>query len=69
MGRLTDIQHDYQRVIVSTQHIHLDHDHCLEIIAVRGPAGDVGRLADSLRTVKGVKHGTVSMNSAGKELE
>ena len=69
MGRLTDIQHDYQHVIVSTQHIHLDHDHCLEIIAVRGPAGDVGRLADSLRTVKGVKHGTVSMNSAGKEPE
>ena len=69
MGRLTDIQHDYQRVIVSTQHIHLDHDHCLEIIAVRGPAGDVERLAEALRSVKGVKHGTISMNSAGKELE
>ena len=69
MGRMTDIQHDYHHLIVSTQHIHLDHDHCLEIIAVRGHAREVGRLADSLRTVKGVKHGTVSMNSAGKELE
>jgi CopG family nickel-responsive transcriptional regulator len=69
MGRMTDIQHDYHHLIVSTQHIHLDHDHCLEILAVRGQARDVGRLADSLRTVKGVKHGTVSMNSAGKELE
>jgi CopG family nickel-responsive transcriptional regulator len=47
----------------------LDHDHCLEIIAVRGPAAEVERLADSLRSVKGVKHGTVSMNSAGKDLE
>ncbi len=69
VGRLTDLQHDYQRLIVSTQHIHLDHDHCLEIIAVRGRAGDVGRLADALRAVKGVKHGTISMNSSGKELE
>lgn len=63
-GRLTDIQHDYQRLIISTQHVHLDHDHCLEIIAVRGRAGDIRRLADALRTVKGVKHGTISMTSA-----
>jgi CopG family nickel-responsive transcriptional regulator len=56
-------------LIISTQHIHLDHDHCLEIIAVRGPAVDVGKLADSLRSVKGVKHGTVSMSSVGKDLD
>ena len=69
LGRITDIQHDYHHLIISTQHIHLDHDHCLEIIAVRGRAGDVGRLADSLRSIKGVKHGTVSMSTAGKDLE
>lgn len=69
LGRMTDIQHDHHHLIISTQHIHLDHDHCLEIIAVRGPATDVGRLADSLRSVKGVKHGTISMSSAGKDLE
>ncbi len=69
VGRLTDIQHDHQRIIVSAQHIHLDHDHCLEIIAVRGRAAEVGRLADALRAVRGVKHGTVSMNTAGKELD
>jgi len=65
MSRITDIQHDFHRLIISTQHIHLDHDHCLEIIAVRGRAGEVGRLADSLRSIKGVMHGTVSMASAG----
>ncbi|MCX6561155.1 MAG: nickel-responsive transcriptional regulator NikR [Candidatus Aminicenantes bacterium] len=69
LGRITDIQHDYHHLIISTQHIHLDHDHCLEIIAVRGRAGDVGRLADSLRSIKGVKHGTVSMSTAGQDLE
>jgi CopG family nickel-responsive transcriptional regulator len=69
LGRITDIQHDYHHLIISTQHIHLDHDHCLEIIAVRGPAANVERLANSLRSIKGVKHGTVSMSSAGKDLE
>lgn len=65
MGRITDIQHDFHALIISTQHVHLDHDHCLEIIAVRGKAGEVGRLADALRSIKGVMHGTVSMSSAG----
>ena len=69
VGRLTDLQHDYQRIIISTQHVHLDHDNCLEIIAVRGGPDDVRRLADTLRTIKGVKHGTVSMSSTGKDLE
>lgn len=69
LARITDIQHDYHPLIVSTQHIHLDHDHCLEIIAVRGRAAQVGRLADSLRAIKGVKHGTVSMSSSGKDLD
>jgi len=69
MGHMTDIQHDYHHLIISTQHIHLDHDLCLEIIAVRGPAAEVGKLADSLRSVKGVMHGTVSMSSVGKDLD
>jgi CopG family nickel-responsive transcriptional regulator len=69
MGRITDIQHDYHRLIISAQHIHLDHDHCLEIIAVRGRAGEVSRLADALRSIKGVMHGTVSMSGAAKNLE
>jgi len=69
VGRITDIQHEYHHLIISAQHIHLDYDHCLEIIAVRGPAADAERLADSLRSIKGVKHGTVSMSSTGRDLE
>jgi CopG family nickel-responsive transcriptional regulator len=68
VGRLTDIQHDAHDLIVSTQHIHLDHDHCLEIIAVRGHAAEVRRLADALRSVKGVLQGTVNMASTGQKL-
>ncbi len=28
LNRITDIQHDYQKLIISTQHVHLDHDNC-----------------------------------------
>ena len=69
MGRITDIQHDYHHLIISTQHVHLDHDRCLEIIAVRGRAGELDRLADSLRSIKGVMHGTLSMASAGRGMD
>lgn len=39
LNKVTDIQHDSQKVIISTQHVHLDHDNCLEIVAVRGKPG------------------------------
>jgi CopG family nickel-responsive transcriptional regulator len=68
VNRLTDLQHDAHNLIISTQHIHLDHNHCLEIIAVRGRASEARRLADSLRSVKGVLQGTVNMASTGKKL-
>lgn len=68
-NKLTDIQHDFQEAIISTQHIHLDHDNCLEIIAAKGKPKDIKHLADTLKSVKGVKHGTLSMSSTGKDIK
>jgi CopG family nickel-responsive transcriptional regulator len=65
VNKLMDIQHDFGKIIISTQHIHLDHDNCLEIIAVKGNPKETQRLADSLKSVKGVKHGTLSMSATG----
>ena len=69
LGRITDIQHNHQQVIISTQHIHLDYDNCLEIVAVRGNPAEVQRLADMLKSIKGVKHGILNMSSTGKGIE
>jgi CopG family nickel-responsive transcriptional regulator len=69
VNRVIDIQHDFQNIIVSTQHIHLDHDNCLEIVAVRGNARDVKRVADMLQSVRGVRYGTLSMSSIGKDID
>jgi len=68
VNKLTDIQHDHQKVIISTQHIHLDHDNCLELIAVKGHPREAQKLADTLKSVKGVKHGTLTMSSTGEGL-
>jgi CopG family nickel-responsive transcriptional regulator len=69
MSRVTDTQHEFQKVIISTQHIHLDHHNCLEIVAARGKAGEVQKLADALRSIKGVRHATLSMSSTGRDIE
>ncbi len=66
VNKLLDIQHDHGTMIISAQHVHLDHDNCLEIIAVKGPGAKVKALADSLKSVKGVKHATLSVTTAGK---
>ncbi|HOD74789.1 MAG TPA: nickel-responsive transcriptional regulator NikR [Syntrophorhabdaceae bacterium] len=69
LNKVTDLQHDYQHTIISTQHVHLDHNNCLEIVAVRGKPDEVRRLAEMLRAIKGIKHCTLSMSSTGKGLE
>ena len=68
VNNLTDIQHDFHTLIISSQHIHLDHDNCLEIIVVRGKPTEVRELADKLKAAKGVKYGSLSIATTGKEL-
>jgi CopG family nickel-responsive transcriptional regulator len=68
LNNLTDIQHDFQKLIISTQHIHLDHDNCLEIIAVKGNTKKIQKLSDTLKSIKGVKYGTLSMSTIGKDI-
>jgi CopG family transcriptional regulator, nickel-responsive regulator len=62
-SRLNDLQHDYFEVILSTQHFHLNHDNCLEIIAVKGTANILTELADKLIGMKGIIHGKLVMSA------
>jgi len=68
VNKLLDIQHDFGAIIISAQHIHLDHNNCLELLAVRGAPGKVQRLSESLKAVKGVKHATLSMSTTGRDI-
>jgi CopG family nickel-responsive transcriptional regulator len=66
--KLTDLQHEFHRSILSTLHVHLDHDNCLEVLVVRGKAATLRKIADALISTKGVKHGRLTITTSGAEL-
>src|SRR5271154_5563057 len=66
--KLTGMQHDFHRNIISTIHVHLDHDNCLEVLIVKGKAKNVQKIADALISTKGVKHGRLTLTTSGAEL-
>ncbi|HXH85437.1 MAG TPA: nickel-responsive transcriptional regulator NikR [Nitrospira sp.] len=66
--KLTHIQHDFQGHIMAGMHVHLDHDHCLEVLVVKGKGAEIRTVADALVSVKGVKHGKLTMTTTGKGL-
>ena len=66
--KLVDMQHEFHRNILSTLHVHLDHDNCLEVLVVRGKARVVQKVADALISTKGVKHGRLTITTSGAEL-
>jgi CopG family nickel-responsive transcriptional regulator len=61
--KLTDVQHAHHECIVSTTHVHLDHNTCLEVLVVKGESKRVQKLADVLISIKGVQHGRLVMTS------
>jgi CopG family nickel-responsive transcriptional regulator len=64
LSKSNNIQHNYFEVILSSQHFHLSHDNCLEIIAVKGQANILTELSDKLIGIKGIKHGKLIMSKA-----
>ncbi len=67
-SKLTDIQHDCHGQILSGMHVHLDHNHCLEVLVVKGKGTEIKKVADALVSVKGVKHGKLTMTTTAKTL-
>lgn len=59
-ARLDKIQHRHASEVISVMHVHLDHDSCLEIVAVRGQSRIVHNMADCMLGLKGVRHGKLT---------
>ena len=55
--RLTDLAHDHHNLIISTMHVHLTHESCLEVIVVKGSGEQIRAFSDTLISTRGVKHG------------
>ena len=69
VSRLTDIQHDFHDLVISSQHVHLDHNNCLEIIAAKGSPEKIETLATKIKASKGVKDCHLSMTTIGKNID
>jgi len=68
LDKLVGVQHDYQDIIISSQHIHLDHHNCMEIIVVKGTMAKLFELETILKATKGVKHTTLAKSTLGDEI-
>ncbi|MDP2922698.1 MAG: nickel-responsive transcriptional regulator NikR [Candidatus Omnitrophota bacterium] len=62
VNKSLSIQHEFSHIILATQHVHLDHNSCLEIIALKGKAEGLKALSDKLIALKGIKHGKLVMS-------
>ena len=59
--RLTKAQHENHDLVLSTLHVHLDHDNCLEAAILQGHAADVRKFADATIAETGVRHGDLHL--------
>jgi CopG family nickel-responsive transcriptional regulator len=66
--RVTEVQHDFHHHIVSSTHVHMDHDNCMEVIIVRGKAGEIQELASRLIALRGIRDGNLAMSSTGQAI-
>ena len=66
--KLTEIQHRYHSFVVSTLHVHLDHDNCLEVLVLRAKSGEIQTIADLLTSTKGVKHCKLMITASDNNL-
>jgi len=55
LNHVVETQHKFEGTVLSSMHLHLTENKCLEIIAVRGKASEVKLLSQELVTRKGVK--------------
>lgn len=65
---LLQLQHRHHDLIISVMHVHLEHEHCLEVMVIKGPVWQARDLAARIIGVKGVKHGKLTISSTGKSL-
>jgi len=64
--KLTNLQHDYHKVILSNLHVHLDHDRCMEVIALLGPSAEVQKFGELIGSIKGVQHAQLTITAAAE---
>ncbi|MGA2610491.1 MAG: nickel-responsive transcriptional regulator NikR [Terriglobia bacterium] len=68
-AKLIEAQHAAASKVLAATHVHLDHHHCLEVVILKGRSGEVKTLADRILSLRGVKHGQLTVTTTGKNLK
>lgn len=68
MQRLTEVQHDFGDMVICTQHVHLDHHNCMEVLILKGKSAQIKSLFNSLKAIKGLKHSSLSASTTGGDI-
>jgi CopG family nickel-responsive transcriptional regulator len=66
--KIITVQHNYLHLVITTLHVHLDHDNCLEVLVLKGSSREAREVAERLIAAKGVKFGRLSLATTGKNL-
>jgi CopG family nickel-responsive transcriptional regulator len=69
VDKIIDIQHKFSSIIVSSQHVHMDKENCMEIIVVKGKVEKIKDLYFYLKALKGVKYSAITKATSGKSLK
>jgi CopG family nickel-responsive transcriptional regulator len=64
-AKLIEAQHEAASKVLAATHVHLDHHHCLEVVILKGRSGEVKSLADRILSLRGVKHGQLTVTTTG----
>ncbi|MDH5232315.1 MAG: nickel-responsive transcriptional regulator NikR [Gammaproteobacteria bacterium] len=60
-GRITSAHHAHHDLTITSMHVHLDHDNCLEVVILKGTIAAVQEFANTVMSVRGVRHGQLHM--------
>jgi len=69
VGKIIGIQHKFPNMVKASQHIHLDHHNCLEVIIAEGEPEKIKSLAFQLKALRGVKHCVFTPTTTGKAIK
>jgi len=61
--KLVNLQHDHLLHVITSTHVHLDNDNCLEAVILKGKVKEIQKLADRMTSLRGVKLSRVNIMS------
>lgn len=68
LQKLTETQHQFEKLITCSQHVHLDHYNCMEVVIVRGRVTEIRRLLELINAIKGIKHSSLMVGTVGSDV-